>query len=177
MENDKQLFDKIYENTKESVYRYITAKCFDINDIDDIYQNVYLTVYNALTRRDAPIVNEEAFVMLIAKRQLAKYYGLVKRIKSRITFSSPDSGDRFEENADSFSVEDSIIDRSVVENISKIISEKPLITQKIFFMYYYRDMPLGEIADALGITQPTLKRHLYGTLAELRRLYSKEEKP
>ena len=83
MEQNKRLFEKIYNDTKESTYRFIAAKCYNIDDIDDIYQSTYISLFDALKKRDTPPENSEAFVITIAKRELFKYYGLIKKLTER----------------------------------------------------------------------------------------------
>ena len=172
----KQLFEKIYNETKESVYRYITAKCYDIADIDDIYQNTFINVYNAIVRRKKPVENSEAFVILIAKRQLAKYYPLAMRLRSRISLSRSDDVLPDVDLPDDISIEDNIADSALIEQINKELSKKPSTTRKVIFMYYYLGMTIPEISEETGMNKSTVKRHIYKTIEELRRLYGKEEK-
>lgn len=173
MHDKKELFETIYEKTKESTFRFIAARCYDLNDIDDIFQNVYLSVYDALQKRDKDIPNIEAFVILIAKRELFKYYGLIKRIKALARqdgyFENTDPPD-----PDTLNIEDTIIDRELLDNIAALISKKSLATQKIFLLYYREGMTLQEISKLLGMNESVVKKKLYGTLSQLRRLYGKE---
>ncbi|MBR6337317.1 MAG: RNA polymerase sigma factor [Ruminococcus sp.] len=173
MGDSKRLFEEIYNSTKENTYRYIAAKCYNIDDVDDIYQNTYISVYNALEKRDSPPENNEAFVILIAKRELFKYYGLVKRITSHFG-SRSGIDDDYKEDADTFDLEDSVVSKALLEEISALLKSKDITTQKIFFLYYYEGCTLGETASLLEMSESSVKRRLYGTLSQIRRLYGKE---
>lgn len=176
MEAPKQLFEEIYNETKESVYRYITAKCFDLADIDDIFQSTFINVYDAIVKRKGSIENREAFVILIAKRQLAKYYPLAKRLRAQVSLSPRGDNEKNCELPDDMDIEDIAADKALLEQINGEIFKKPLVTQKIIFMYYYRDMTIPQIAQAMELGESNVKRHIFKTIEELRRLYRKENK-
>lgn len=173
MDENKRLFETVYDKTKENTYRYIAAKCYNIDDIDDLYQNTYITVYDALCKRGSEPENIEAFVILIAKRELFKYYGLIKKLTSRFKSSSV-FDEEISEDADTFDLEDSIVTKSLLEEVNALLSKKDITTQKIFFMYYYKGYTLAETAQLLEMNESSVKRRLYGTLAYIRRLYGKE---
>ena len=173
MDDSKKLFEAVYGNTKKTVYDHIAAKCFSLSNIDDIFQNTYVEVFKALERLSEPPPNEEAFVMLIANRQLAKYYSAVRRLKERIVSISERS--RPEEPVDSFDLEDSLITRSTLEEIRELIESKPLLTRKAFFLHYRRDLTIAQTAQLLGISEEQVKGRIYRTLEQIRRKYSKEE--
>ena len=113
--------------------------------------------------------------MLICNRQLMKYYSAVRRLKERIAARSS----REEESGDfpevSFTVEDSIIDRTTVEEIRSMLRRKPLVTQKVFFLYYRRGLTIRQTAELLEISEGAVKSHLYRTLEEIRRRYRGKE--
>lgn len=171
---DRASFDELYNRTKESVHRYIAAKCFDLGDVDDIYQNTWLAVYLAVTERQDPIPNEEAFVILIAKRQLGRYYSLAARLKSLITFDRVP--EMTEDIPDSIDVEDELIGRELISEIGELVQRRSLTARKIFFLHYSKNMDPAEIAELMGMKEGAVKRHLYSMLAEIRRLYERRER-
>ena len=173
MEQNKRLFEKIYNDTKESTYRFIAAKCYNIDDIDDIYQSTYISLFDALKKRDTPPENSEAFVITIAKRELFKYYGLIKKL-TESTKAPPLSDEPYEEDADSFCLEDSIVNKALLEEVNSLLQKKDITTQKIFFMHYYKGYTLSEIASLLELSESSVKRRLYSALSRIRRLYGKE---
>lgn len=173
MEENKRLFEKIYNKTKENTYRFIAAKCYNIDDIDDIYQNTYIAVFDALKKRSEPPESYEGFVITVAKRELFKYYGLIKKLTANRK-PPPPSDDDMAEDADTFDLEDSVVSRAFLREISDALAKKDIITQKIFFMYYYKGYTLSEIAFLLEMGESSVKRRLYSALSQLRRLYGKE---
>ncbi|MBR1763956.1 MAG: RNA polymerase sigma factor [Ruminococcus sp.] len=163
-------FEELYNSTKDAALRYITAKCHSLSDIDDIFQNVYLAVLEALDRGAAPIQEPEAFVIGTARRQLSKYYSLGAKLKMLVSIEhEPSYSGEITEESD---LEDIVADRELIREISGMLREKPLTTQKVIFLHYSRGLSIKETAEALGMKESTVKRHIYSTLEELRRRYS-----
>ena len=44
-------FDKIYEKTYKRVLKYIVCKCSNMEDVNDIIQETYLELYNAIVNQ------------------------------------------------------------------------------------------------------------------------------
>lgn len=175
MDENKRLFEMIYNETKEHVYRFIAAGCYRLDDIDDIYQNTYVSIYNSI-RKGRQIEDPEAFAVHAAKHELHRYYGLMKRLGSRLRSSLPSGSSDASEmgDAETYVIEDRVADKALAAEIAALLAKKNITTQKVFFLYYYRDMTLSEISKTLGISKSRVKRRLYSTLEQLRRLYGKE---
>ena len=45
-------FDKIYEKTYKYVLKYIVCKCSNMEDVNDIIQETYLELYNAIVKNN-----------------------------------------------------------------------------------------------------------------------------
>lgn len=172
MDENKRLFENVYNETKDHVYKFIAAGCYKLSDIDDIFQNTYISIYNAICK-GTPIEEPEAFAICVAKRELSRYYSVMRKLGSFIRSALPHSEIPDAEDADTYCIEDSVADRHLAAEVNKLLSKKDITTQKIFFLYYYRDMTLGEIAQLLGIGESAVKRRLYSTLEQLRRIYGK----
>lgn len=177
MEEPALLFDGIYERNKGAALRYITSKCMNISDIDDIYQDTFLNVYRAVCKMTAPIENEEAFVIALAKKSLSRYYGLLGKLKAQVSsglsrFPDRKSNVRPEESVD---VEMLVADRALCDDIFDTVSTMPADVQRIVYMYYVLNMPLSEVAKALGMREDTVKNRLYRSLERIRRIYKRRE--
>jgi len=175
LENVKREFESLYDRNKSMSYNYIAKKCFAIDDVDDIFQNTWIEIYTALTKRNDPPADPAAFVMLITKRQLTKYYSFIRRVREKISMSFGSSEEYDEHLIDNFTIEDSIVDAQLLDDIWTMINKKPLATQKVLFLYYRRDLTIPEIAEELEMSESTVKMHIYKTLSEIKRRYVKED--
>lgn len=69
-QNITTFFDRIYDETYNKVFGYVTAKCGNTNDIADILQETYTEVYSVLIKKGQTYVhNYEAFVLKVAKQK------------------------------------------------------------------------------------------------------------
>ena len=177
MKDARLLFEDIYSRQQAAVLRYITAKCLNISDIDDIYQDTFLNVYRSLCNTDKPIENEEAFVINIAKKSLSRYYGLLAKLRGRVSDSLSRLPDKrlLEEIPAEEDVEMLVADRALCDEIFEIVSSMTSDVQRIVYMYFILDMSIGEIAKALKLREETVKGRLYRTLDRIRRTYRRRE--
>lgn len=172
-----EAFRKIYEQTNRKIYSRIIAGAADRSDAEDIFQETYVDLFNAL-KAGREISEPEAYLMTIARRKLYAYYKQLNRVRKRETAVSEDENrdiDPDEMALENYSIEDSVVNVKLYEEISVRLREKPDITQRIFAMFYSLDMAIPEIAESLSVSESFVKNRLYRTLKEFRSLYGKEE--
>jgi len=168
-------FDEIYDSTSKAVLGYITAKCGRTADINDIFQDVYLELYQVLKKRGADYVKDSgAFVMQITKQKLARHYSLMERLRMFVSMTvSNEDGEAVELldfDIEEFRVEDFAVDRTLLDSAKEFIRSKPEDIKRVFYLYYDLDMKIPEVAQMLGISESNVKNKLYRTLKELRAL-------
>jgi len=168
-------FDEIYNSTHKSVLLYITSKCGRTADISDIFQNVYMELYQVLRRRGADyIINDTAFVMRLARRKVARYYSLLERLRMFVSYDAlngqGDEVDFSDPEADGFLIEDFVVDQEDLHNARRFIHTQPEAVQKVFYLFYELDLTIPQIARALSIGESNVKNKLYRTLKELKNL-------
>ncbi|MCL2198364.1 MAG: sigma-70 family RNA polymerase sigma factor [Defluviitaleaceae bacterium] len=165
-------FDEIYDCTNKAVLTFITAKCGRTADICDIFQETYTELYSLLLRRGAGYVtHENALVMRIAKRKIAKHYSFLERLKMFVTpLPTHGENDDLEEIEDNFSTEDFAVNQVLLENAWQFLKSKPEDTRKIFYLTYELGLSIPEIAQLLSMSESSVKNKLYRTIKELRKL-------
>ena len=168
-------FDEIYDSTNKAVLALITAKCGRTADINDIYQDAYMELYQILNKRGTGYVtNEKALMLKIAKRKIARHYSLIERMRIFVSLTSKNEyGEEVELsefNADDFRQEDFADNYADLETTRLHILSKPEDVQKIFYLMYDVGLTIAETAQALLMSQSNVKNKLYRTLKELREL-------
>ena len=157
-DNDK-IFDKIYFDTKEEIYRYICVKCRYIGDIDDIFQDTYVALYEYLQRNTKPIENPIALVRTICRRRLIKHYIFYNKSRPEKAIEEGSAND----------------DEQLLKRINTLLEKKSAYIQKIFFMRHSLDMSFENIAAALGKSEGAVKAQYYKAIADIRRRIQREE--
>ena len=174
----KSTFNEIYDATYRKTLIYVTAKCSDLQDIEDILQEVYTELYLVLVKKgDNYIQNREAFVKKLAKSKVYKHYSLKERIMG-VSLNTEDEGEKelLDYIPDSFCLEDTLCTRELYGEIGKYILTKPIITQKIFALYYSYDLKISEIAELLSTNESFIKNRLYRTVNEIKNIYGGDNK-
>ena len=168
-------FDEIYASTNKAVLAFVTAKCGNTADIQDIVQDTYVEVYRILEKRGvAYIKNDKALVLRIARQKLSRHYSLAERLKIFVPMTVvTDEGEEVnvaDFEADAFLTEEFTVDKMILEEVRRCIQQKPQDVKKVFYLFYDVGQTIPEIARALSMSESNVKHKLYRTLKELRTL-------
>lgn len=170
-------FNHIYDRTFKNTIRYITTKCSNIDDINEISQEVYAEVYLVLKRKGIKYIqNPDAFVAKVAKSKVYKHYSLFEKIKGfTVSNTELDIEDVELASLDTYSIEDAVIDKQMTRVVFEHLSKKADDVKRIFYLFYYVGLKIDEIALELNMSESNVKNKLYRTLKELRKYYGKDE--
>ena len=163
-------FEEIYESTKQSALRYISSKCLKITDIEDIFQDTYLAVGEALEKGTEP-KEPEAFVIGIAKHCLSHYYSAAQRLRARISLSAGRVSEEPIDIEDNTDIEELVADRELYDRVFREITACPSDVQRMFYLHYFLELSLSETARLMGITESRVRQRLYQTVRLLRRKF------
>lgn len=168
-------FNELYDSTREKVLSYIIAKCGNTEDIADIFQETYTELVRVIQRRGiAHLEKPEAFVMQLAKRKIYRHYKLLERWYGRKIEWDEAGPDREIGEPEEVSFEELVITKEIVERAADYLKQKDDLTKKIFYLHFYMDKRLREIAGLLDVKESTVKNKLYRTLKELKKYLVQE---
>ena len=172
-------FEEIYRNTEKAVLTFITVKCGRVADINDIFQDTYLELYQILLKRGVEyITNERALVLKIARQKVAKYYSLMDRLKQFTSFATKDGyGEEVnltDTEADGFLLEEFVVNQMTLDTVRQLIEKKPEDVKRIFYLYYDVELKISEIAKELSMSESSVKNKLYRTLKDLKNQLERE---
>lgn len=173
-------FNQIYDQTKHKTLAFITAKCGNPDDIQDIFQDTYLEIYAIICRKGIEFIEyPQAFVDKIARQKIYRYYRLVDRIKQHFVYKK----EKEEEEADidiadlaidSFEMEEWMDEKAARRKVESFLAEKSIEVRKIFYLFYHMEKTIPEIAVLMEISESNVKNKIYRTIKEMRELYQKE---
>lgn len=80
------------------------------------------------------------------------------------------------ENVDieQISFDEFMITKETVQSAISYLKNKDELTKKIFYLYYFMDKSIKEIADLFSVKESNVKNKLYRTLKEIRQYLLKE---
>jgi len=158
-------FDEIYDSTNKAALAFIIAKCGRTDDIGDIFQDTYMELYQLLRKRGAEYVtNEKALVLKIARRKIARYYSLLKRLRLFVSmYTVSDDGEEIplsDLEVSAFLSEDFTASHTELEAAREFLYSKPEDVQRVFYLMYDVGLTIPEIAQALSISESNVKNKL-----------------
>ena len=159
-------FDKLYNESYKNVLKYVICNCSNIEDVKDIVQNVYVDLLKKINKIN--IENDNAYVMGIAKNKVNEYYRFNYKVKLVNLFSKDEEFDMICNIPDDFDLQDEFIQKEDIKFIWDFLKKKKTIVFKVFYLYYYEDMSIKDIAGLLKISESNVKHYLYRTLNELK---------
>lgn len=163
-------FEQIYNDTYNYTLRYILCKCSNIDDINDLIQETYVELYKVLQRKKYIVIeNYQNYIIGIAKKKIQKYYGLLYKVKASLILNNIDYKEYELEIPANINIEMDIITKSKAEEIWKYIKQKNTIVIKVFYLYYYLELKISEIANELNISESNVKNILYRTIKEIKK--------
>ena len=176
MIDQKHAFTQLYEETYDELLKYIVTHCSNLEDANEILQDTYLDFYRALSK-DKTILDAKCYLFAIAKNKVKKHYTLFYRFKTISLFTSiKDTNNEIQDLiADDTDLEEQIMINLEIEEVWAHLKQKKQIIQKVFMLYYYFEMTHKEIAEALSISESSVKNYLYRTLKELRKEMNQDD--
>ena len=173
--DDQRAFEALYNLTKDSSYFVAFSITKNENDALDIMQDSYLKAFNSIGQLNHPDAFESWLNRIVANT--AKNYIAKKKpmLFEDIGTLSNEAFDETELNRDYLpeqSADSKETSRLLMEIIDKLSEEKRLC----ILMYYYQEMSVGEIAEALQLPVSTVKYKLLAARADIKKEVEKLEK-
>lgn len=159
-------FQKVYDITYDEVLKYVVCNVSSIQDVSDIIQEIYLAVYKKIKK---DITKE--YVLGIAKHKINDYYRFRYKHKDHIF-----DFDFIDEVPDQINLLELVIHQDQIDLVWNYLKNKKNIIGKIFFLYYYENYSIKEIANILNISESNVKHYLYRTLQEISLFLGREDK-
>ena len=153
-------FDTIYNESKRYIYYTILKTVGDKETADDIMQETYLDVYRSLNSLENPAVFK-VWAAKIAQHKISRYF-LKKNPELFSTEEEMDDvvGDITEEDMGALP-EDAMINKEVQRLIGEIVDGLPENQRSAILSFYYNQMSIAEIAEAMGVPENTVKTYLF----------------
>lgn len=164
----------LVERHKLKIFNFIYSKVFDRDIAEDIFQDTFIKVIRTLKRG---VYQEEGkflpWVMRISHNLVIDHFRKSNRIP---IFESKDDFDIFQIIGDDVpNVESNMIDKQVVEDLQKLITELPDDQREVLTMRLYKDMSFKEIAESTGVSINTALGRMRYAVINIRKLITEHQ--
>ena len=148
--NNRDVMEKIYLEFREKVFRYVRGRVSCVADAEDVTSEIFLKIQTSLGSYDEEKATLSTWIYTITHNAVCNYF----RAQSKRALS-------LDENALHLTDDDGVM--AEIEN--EILKEQLAVAletltereQDIIVLYYYHEMPLGDIAIKMGITYTNAK--------------------
>lgn len=177
METAQIEFEKIYETTYQKTLVYVTKRCGNLFDISDIMQEIYMEVYQTINNKGGGYLKEPmAFVLHVAKSKVYRHYTLQEKLKNCCPLFFQTTENEELERADlvenaSLSPEEVTFSEERLGEVWRFLQTKPQEVQRVFYLFYYGELTISEIARELHLKESTVKNRIYRTTNEIRKQF------
>lgn len=161
MEGDEHAFTVLYDRFKLPLYRFLLARFPEREIAMDILQEVFATLWE---KRDS-IRFKSSFsnYLFTAARNRALDFIAREKVKDRYLQSFSD----FTEE-DSSRTDDLVRSKDIAGRINQSIASLPTRTREVFKLSREQELSRKEIAHNLGVSEQTVKSHMFQALRALR---------
>ena len=163
---DPSAFQAIVERHRSMVYRVAFQFAGNHHDAEDIAQEVFIKVYRSLTsfRQDAQLTSWMYRIVMNAC--------IDHRRRHRAATAAPFSEEAEQKMLNTPEERPDPEERAYAGELGQVleceIGRLPKGQRVVFVMRHHQGMKLGEIADALGLAEGTVKRQLHAAVHRLR---------
>lgn len=167
---NQQAFNALYNLTKNAVYYTCSSLLKNSADVQDICQEVYLTVFQKLNTLD----NEEKFCGWVKQIAVNKCFNFKKR-KVECQIDDEVLTNEVETN-EVMLPEEYITNNAKREIILKLMEDTLSYAQyQTVFLFYFSEMPIAEITEVMEVSEGTIKSRLNSSRAKMKTAIEKYE--
>ncbi|TGB01118.1 sigma-70 family RNA polymerase sigma factor [Halobacillus salinus] len=162
-----QLIHEFMNNYSKQVYLLAYSYVKDQGLAEDITQDVFLKCYRHLHkfREDA---SPKTWVLKITVNTAKDY------IKKKSFHTLKLSIEKFENKLKGASVETEVVEQEKKDEVLEAVLSMKQKYREVIYFYYFQDLKIDEIKDALGLNENTVKTRLTRGRAILKEILQKE---
>jgi len=149
--------ERLYTDYRGKVLSYIRSRIDNLSDAEDLCEDVFVKAFSAADSYDSSKASPGTWLYSITRNTVIDH---IRKI--RPTEEIP------EEMPDDQMTEDGIVDAETLEELAAALERLPRELTDVIVLHYYDEMPLTEIAAALGISYGAVKIRHNKALALLR---------
>lgn len=149
---------------------YIVCKCSNIDDINDLVQETYAELYKILKKKEYIVLeNPQNYIIGIAKKRIQRHYGILYKLNTLPMYNHANDLEFEQDISDNIDIEAEIIEKLNAEKVWNFVKTKNIETFKVFYLYFYSDLKLSQIAEELNISKSNVKNLLYRTIKDIKK--------
>ena len=146
----------------------------DVHDADEAVQDAFVKVFTHITsyREDLPF--EVWFTRILVNACLDLRKSRSRRLRWTVPMSSAGDMPPAEPAAPEQSPEQRLVSRERANEITEAVESLPARQRTVFTMCHLAEQTTAEVSQALGLSEATVRVHLFRAIRKLRRLLERD---
>lgn len=153
-----QNFEKLYLQTRNSVYRFVSLRVSSLHDAEDLVGDIY---YKALRSAETGTKMTKAWIFSIASNTLKNYY------RDHKPFTDIPEG-----LLSTNDLEGAIISSARAAELMASINKLSIDEQLLVSLRYFAELPYKDISKIMGISVSASKTRMSRCLIKLKKMIS-----
>ncbi len=167
-QGDARAFERLYDAFYDRVYGFVRSRVPDVETAKDLAATVFIRAWEALPSYDIRGVPFAAWLFRIARNAIIDEYRRMAREVERV------SEDDAAMVADAGAVDEAVIARCDAEAVRRAVRRLTDEQAAVIVLRFFWDMPVADVAKALGKTEGAVKAMQHRAVRMLARLLSEE---
>ncbi len=164
-------FNEIYDATYSKTAAYLTARCRQLSDVEDLLQETYLAVYRILAAQGhSALENPEAYVISVAKTKTIDWYRKTKADDTNLAPAPLAEDDSWLTQLPdpTPTPEETYQDSETMAELKRLLSTREERTRQAFYLHYCFGFSFPEIGNLQGRSESTVRSGVFRAAQEIR---------
>ena len=171
LQGDESGISRLFNKHQDRLYTYIFFLVKKQEVAEDVFQDAFIKAFNSI--KAGKYKDDGRFfpwISRIAHNLVIDYFRIQKKNKM---ISGDEQDDKIFVDNSTFNVEDSLVNRQVLNDIKGLLEYLPNDQREVIVMRNYLDMSFKEIADITGVSINTSLGRMRYAIINLRKLVEK----
>ncbi|MCI2055733.1 MAG: RNA polymerase sigma factor [Oscillibacter sp.] len=163
------LFNQVYDRTYRKTAAYLTARCQNLSDVEDLLQETYLAVYRILDAKgEDAFTCAEAYVLSTAKSKLTDWYRSHRLIPLSLSDLSEEGNSWLSSIPDrAASPEEQMVSRDAIRAVAELVETKSPDLQQAFYLRHCFGLSYAEIGKLQKKKETSVRSSIFRLTQEI----------
>lgn len=173
----RERFGELVSHQQRRAVRIAFNYLRDSHDADEAVQDAFFKVFTHITtyREDLPF--EVWFTRILVNGCLDLRKARARRLRWTLPMATPESAPPPEPTAPQPSPEDRVVSSDHAKQIAAAVEQLPDRQRTVFTLCHIADQTTSEVSQALGLSEATVRVHLFRAIRKLRKLLAPQYTP
>jgi RNA polymerase sigma-70 factor (ECF subfamily) len=165
----RDLFADLVAGQQRRAIRLAYQYLRDAHDADEAVQDAFVKVFTHITTYREDMSFEVWFTRILVNGCLDLRKARARRLRWVLPIEASDDT-RAAEGGTGRSVEDTLVTQARVREIAAAVDQLPERQRSVFMLCHFGDQTTSQVSQVLGLSEATVRVHLFRAVHKLRRL-------